>query len=165
LHWIVRLAHWALPASVNKAVFIEYRYLNKDGEPALNLKGQHGPSSKRSILEAWQCYKPAVHLWAAFRLWQFYYGDTTGHGPDKPGPDWCNPLLPEGLPGFLAHAELFRRIGTTLYAHGRSAPALEPGETWQLPHGIQLPDIPLGIPSFAAEDWVLSTLTDYRAEW
>ena len=158
LLWIVRLAHWAPPASVNKAVFLEERYL----EHALNGLGQHGPSSKRSILAAWKDYKPAAHLWAAFRTWQFYYGDSSGHGPDKPGPDWCNLFLPEGLLGFLGYAEIFRRIGTTLYAHGQSEPVLEPRETWQLPHSIKLPNVPLAVPSL--EDWALDALKAYRAE-
>ena len=122
LIWVVRLAYWAPPASISKAFHLEKVYL----QHAYDRKGERGAHSKRSIIEAWTKYRPAVSLWAALRSWQFYYGDTTGHGPDRDGPDWCSPFKQEGICGFLAHAEIFRRICVSLHAHGQFQPILDP---------------------------------------
>ena len=159
LKWIVRLAYWAPPASVSKAFYLEELYLQN----ARDKEGRQGAHRKRSIIGAWKRYRAAAPLWAALRVWQFYYGDTTGHGPDKAGPDWWSLEQLEGLPGFLAHAEIFRRICVSLYAHGQSEAILDPAETWGLPKNLRLPNLSLAIPSL--EDWALQALENYSPEW
>jgi hypothetical protein len=69
--------------------------------------------------------------------------------------------VPDRLLKFLSFAEYFRRMGTTIIPHSRTAPLLNPGETWQVPSTVQLAVLEMEPPSL--EDWAIKILDNYQA--
>ncbi len=151
---VVQLAQVRPPASINRAVVIIERALKNAG----TTREGNGAKSGRRIRQAWERYRPATPLWAAFLAWH------AAPRRERPGyaPDFFAPFQLENLPTFLAIAEVYRRLGIKLYAHGRTEPILDPAETWQPPPDLQLPNVRVTIPSL--EDWEAKTVEEYQVE-
>lgn len=149
---ILKLDAAGLGGSVNKAVAIGRDYLKgattEDGRAI-------GGASDRYIRTQWEHFRPVVHLWAAFRTWQFDSADYLN------GPDSWSPFLPKGLPSFLFAAEWLLRKGAAHHARATKTPTLRLRDAWRVPRTFKLRPMDLAIPQ--PEDWALEALRDYKA--
>ncbi|HLW78749.1 MAG TPA: hypothetical protein VKU44_04035, partial [Terriglobia bacterium] len=152
LCYMLQMETSGISPSVNKALAIESDYLKE----AKTGTGQPGPRSERYLRQSWEEFKPAAHLWLAFRAWQFNDEDTPAH---QPGPRWFSPLDVETLRSFLAVAERFAKE-ITVRPQGRRKPPIDPADFWRVPESIALPAVTFKRP--ALEPWGIELLKSYK---
>jgi hypothetical protein len=127
---------------VNKAIAIELDFLSR----ATNRAGQPGEGrSARYVRNAWQEFKPACHLWAAYRVW-----DDQGH------PESFSPYLEESINSFLSVAQVFGEMAASLQSRSRREPLLDLKELWTVSRRYTLPVAKLTIPPL--QDWKLDVV-------
>jgi hypothetical protein len=143
------MAQHGLEASIHKAVAI----VAECARTTYSKNGKPGPSSRRSVRAAWSTYKPVAHLWTVYLLWQ----RQKALGEPKL---LLNPEIPQGLHNFLSLAECFRRLGTTIFPHGRKEPVLDPIAAWRAPSALQLSFYQVTTPPL--EPWTADIYKRYR---
>lgn len=114
------------------------------------LRENKVPFNASDAKKQWSEYKSVSHLWAAFVLWSNHIQNEK-----------CSPHSFEGLRGFLAISEYFRKQGEALIPHGQKTPLLLPGTTWVAPDGLIDVEVTFELPPF--EQWELNALNKYKA--
>ena len=112
------------------------------------------PHSRAFLMKQWSAFKPVAHLYAAYEV--VYWGNTPKAHPTLVFQD-------ENLLMLLAVSEHYRQKGESLVVkHGRGRPTfLAPGEAWQPPPDLQLPEIRME--EARIPDEVLEAMKKYRA--
>jgi len=134
-------------ASVNKAVALTIGLLRsgvtkKSGEPGAG-------KSERYIRKAWEEFKPACHLWAAFGWWRDQEFDA-------------GPFEIETADQLLMVAEAFLRMASALQSRGRRETVLNAEEMWRVPRRYPLPRLKhFEVPPLT--DAQLEILSSYKA--
>jgi len=134
---LLQLRGNGLSASVNKAIEIDVDFLsratNREGFPGLG-------KTVRYVRKAWEDFKPACHLWAAYRIW-----DLQNH------PVTFAPHLPESVDAFLALSQALLSMAASLQAPSRREPILNTTTMWTVSQHHQLPAVSVKLPPL--QDW------------
>lgn len=147
LLYLLQMRAAGIPASVNKAIAIELVLLEEMSKEPLDW---YGGKTERYVREEWERFKPACHLWAAFR---------TGIIERRKVALWSPGA--GNLPEFLGLAEAILSAASTLQSRSRSEPLLSAAEMWRVP-----PDYPLPTVTFTPrpmDDWMLTALQRFKS--
>ncbi len=136
---LIQMHAAGVQASVNKAVAIEKVFLAE----AAAADGSSTGKTERYIRRAWEEFKPACHLWAAWRLLE-----RTGS-------------VDEQTNGRLALSHILLDLALSLRPKGRREHLLRAEDMWHLPRRYEHPVlIHFKIPPL--DDWQLKALRDYK---
>lgn len=136
---LIQMRSSGVQGSVNKAVAIVKEFL----KGAATADGSSTGKTERYIRQAWEDFKPACHLWAAWRL-----------------------LERDGSPAEqtdarLAISHILLDLALTLRPKGGREPLLRAEDMWRLPRRYEHPvTVQIKIPPL--EDWKLEVLRDYK---